>query len=78
VKNIEYIQINDSNKDVILELFGKSLDADGFIIETKNKIRLICPHSNKYIRGNDFSILPNSATFVNNKPYCFAEHIVKI
>jgi len=52
------------------------LDADGFIIETKNKIRLICPHSNKYIRGNDFSILPNSATFVNNKPYCFAEHIV--
>ncbi|PKP54573.1 MAG: hypothetical protein CVT90_00570 [Candidatus Altiarchaeales archaeon HGW-Altiarchaeales-3] len=73
---MKYMQINNSNKGVILELFGKSLDDDGFIIEKKNKIRLICPYSKEHIRGNNFSILPGTATFVNNKPYCFAEHIV--
>ena len=72
---MKYLQVNDSNKDVILELFGKSLDDEGFIIEKKNKNKLICPYSKEHIRGNSFSILPGSATFVNNYPYCFAEHI---
>ena len=73
---MEYIQVNDSNKEVILELFGKSLDDDGFIIEKKTSIKLKCPYSKEYIHGNNFSILPGTATFVNNKAYCFAEHIV--
>jgi len=73
---MEYIQVNDSNKGVILKLFGKSLDDDGFIIEKKTKNKLTCPYSKEHIHGNNFSILPGTATFVNNKSYCFAEHIV--
>ena len=73
--NIKYIQINDLNREVILELFNKSVDNEGFIIEKKTQIRLTCPYSKQHIRLNDFSILPGSTTFVNNKAYCFAEHI---
>jgi len=72
---MKYLQVNDSNKGVILELFGKSLDEEGFIIENKNKKRLVCPYSKEHILGNNFSILPGTATFVNNYPYCFAEHL---
>lgn len=73
---MKYIQINESNKNVILELFNKSTDDGGFIIENKTKKRLVCPYSKQHIMVTNFSILPGSATFVNNKAYCFAEHIV--
>ena len=73
---MKYIQINDSNKEVILELFNKAVDTEGFITEKKTRKRLICPYSQQNIKANSFSILPGSATFVNNKSYCFAEHIV--
>ena len=48
--NIKYIQINDSNREVILELFNKSIDGEGFIIEKKTQIRLTCPYSKQNIR----------------------------
>ena len=72
---MKYLQINDVNKDVILELFSKAVDEEGLIIEKKTGKKLICPYSKQNIHINDFSILPGSATFVNNKIYCFAEHI---
>ena len=37
----ETIEVNDSNKPAILELFNKSVDADGFIIEKKTGKRVI-------------------------------------
>ncbi|MCX6821811.1 MAG: hypothetical protein NTW30_03460 [Candidatus Aenigmarchaeota archaeon] len=73
---MQYIQIDDSNRKIILELFNKSIDKEGFIIEKRTGKRLVCPYSKKNIQKNSFSILPGSATFVNNEIYCFAEHIV--
>jgi len=72
---MKYLQVNEPNKDIILELFNKGIDKEGFIIERKTGKRLLCPYSNMNIKINDFSILPGTATFVNNRAYCFAEHI---
>jgi len=72
---MKYIQVKETNVDVILELFSKEKDPEGFIIEKKTKKRLICPYTREAIRANNFSILPGSATFVKNEPFCFAEHI---
>ncbi len=72
---MKYLQIDESNKDIILELFSKDVDKEGFIINRKTGIRLVCPYSKMNIEVNDFSILPGTATFVNNHAYCFAEHI---
>ena len=72
---MQYIQITKENRDVVLELFRKSIDKDGFIIDKKTGKNLICPYSKDKIHVDDFSVLPSSATFVNNKSYCFAEHI---
>lgn len=76
VKEMEYIRITESNRDVILELFSKSTDTEGYIVEKKTGIRIVCPYTKRNILSKSFSILPGTATFVNNKPYCFAEHIV--
>ncbi len=72
---MEYIQINISNKETILELFGKKTDEFGYITSPEGK-RLMCPYSNEPIHKDNFSILPGSAIFVNNRPFCFAEHLV--
>ena len=75
-KYMKFIQINQENKNAILELFGKTVDNEGFIIEKMTGKRLICPYSEEIIKVDNFSILPGSATFVNNKSFCFAEHMV--
>ena len=49
---MEFLQITPSNKEVILELFNKGLDKDGFIIEKNTEIRLICPYSKQEIHSN--------------------------
>lgn len=72
---MEFLQVTPSNKEVILELFSKQIDKEGFIIEKKSGNRIICPYSKQEIRSDNFSILPGSATFVNNFSYCFAEHV---
>lgn len=72
---MEFLQVTPSNKEVILELFSKKIDKEGFIIEKKSGNRVTCPYSNQEIHSTSFSILPGSATFVNNLSYCFAEHI---
>ncbi len=71
---MKYFQINDSNKDIVLRLFNKTTDSEGYIIEKRTSNRIVCPYTNQNIKVSDFSILPGSATFVNNRPFCFAEH----
>lgn len=72
---MEFLQINQDNVKVILELFSKAVDSEGFITEIKTGKRLICPYSKENIKVDNFSILPGTVTFVNNYPFCFAEHI---
>lgn len=74
---MKYFQINDSNRGTILELFDKDTDTEGYIIEKETGKKLKCPYSNENIKLSDFSILPSSAIFVNNKSYCFSEHRAK-
>ena len=74
---METIQINNSNKSAILELFGKAVDKENYLIEKKTGKKLICPFSNEHIKVNSFSILPGSALFVNNYYYCFSEYMAK-
>ncbi len=72
---MQYLEINDENKKVILELFDKGIDEEGYIVDGVTGQRVICPYTKEQITSDDFSILPGSATFVKNKSYSFAEHI---
>ena len=72
---MEFLQVSSSNKEVILELFSKVIDKEGFIVEKKTGKRIHCPYSKEEINSDNFSIIPGSAIFVNNLSYCFAEHI---
>lgn len=72
---MEYIKIDNNNKTTILELFNKETDAEGFIIEKRTKKRLVCPYTRENIHSTSFSILPGTATFVNNTFHSFAQHL---
>lgn len=72
---MEAIELTETNKAAVLELFSKSIDAEGFIIEKKTGKRIVCPFSNENIKSEDFSIIPGSAMFVNNYYYCFTEYL---
>ncbi|MFO8110596.1 MAG: hypothetical protein R6U17_08805 [Thermoplasmata archaeon] len=73
---MQYLEINEENRKVILELFDKGIDEEGYIVDETGK-RVTCPYTKEQIRSDDFSILPGSATFVKNRSYCFAEHIAR-
>ncbi|MFA4855245.1 MAG: hypothetical protein WC634_01485 [archaeon] len=74
---MEIIKIDESNREAILDLFSKSIDNEGYITEKKTGKKLVCPYSNKHIKIADFSVIPGTATFVNNHYYCFSEHLAK-
>lgn len=71
---MKYIRVSNSNKNVILDLFNKSVDSEGFIVEKGTNNKLVCPYSKQLIKEDSFSILPGSAIFVNNRAYCFSMH----
>jgi hypothetical protein len=71
---MKVIAITPENLESTLSIFGKEIDDDGYLIEKSSKKRLICPYSREPIKKDNFSVLPGSATFVNNYYYCFAEH----
>ncbi len=74
---MEYFRINKESITSVLKFFNKEVDKEGYIIDIKTKIRIICPYSEEIIKASDFSILPGGisekAVFVNNKSYCFSE-----
>jgi len=74
---MEYFRITEENSDSVLELFGKATDSEGYIIEKRTGKKLTCPYTREHIKITDFSILPGSAVFVNNKSFCFSEHRAK-
>ena len=74
---MEIIKIDKSNINALLELFEKDLDKEGYITEKKSGEKVICPYSGEPVNADDFSIIPGSATFVNNYYYCFSEYLAK-
>jgi len=74
---MEYMRITKESVTSVLKFFGKEIDTEGYIIDGKSKIRIVCPYSKEIIKATNFSVLPGTseiAVFVNNKSYCFSEH----
>lgn len=52
------------SKEAVLQLFGKSVDSEGYIIETKSGERVVSPH-NEEVHIDDFvGIRPGSEIFL--------------
>lgn len=62
------------SKAGVLQLFGKSLDDAGYIIESKSGERVVSPH-NEEIHIDDFAgIRPGSEIFLTNDLPSLLEH----
>jgi hypothetical protein len=75
---MEYLQISEENREDILEMFDKTTDKEGFIIDKRTKKRIKCQFSKEEINIKDnFSILPGSSIFIKNNDLSFARYLVK-
>lgn len=53
-------------KEAVLKLFGKSVDAEGYIIEDKTGDRVVSPHNEEVQISGFAGIRPGSEIFITN------------
>lgn len=53
----EIIEINDDNRETILELFEIETDEEGYLMRDGETV--ICPHEEEKIHKDDFTIIPD-------------------
>ncbi|MDO8634573.1 MAG: hypothetical protein Q7K34_04750 [archaeon] len=71
---MEIIEINEQNKQVILEIFNLSVDKENYILD-ENKTRIVCRYSKEPIKLENLAIMPGSEIKINNYSYCISEYI---
>lgn len=60
------IVFNEDVKDFVFEVFNKSVDKDGYIIENETGSRVITPEGN-FLKNEEFAaVVPGSEVFVTN------------
>ncbi len=60
------IVFSEDVKEFVFEVFNKSVDEDGYIVEKGNKSRVITP-AGEHVPSKDFAaIIPGSEVFVTN------------
>lgn len=63
---MKQVVFSEDTKDFILEIFGKKVDDDGYIVEKDTGSRVITPEGN-FVRNEDFAaVVPGSEVFVTN------------
>lgn len=68
------IVFSDDVKDFVFEIFGKSVDKDGYIVEKETGSRVITPEG-EYVLSKDFAaIMPGSEVFVTNDMPSLLKH----
>ncbi len=61
------ITFDNNCKNDILDLFNKSVDNDGFIIENSQKKRKVLTPEGEFININEFAgVMPGSEIFLKN------------
>lgn len=73
--SVEFIDIPEDGKKMILDILGFEIDRDGLIISKANKKPHICPISNEKVHFKNASILPwNSTIIINTSALTMSEY----
>ena len=69
------VVFDEKTKDFVFEVFNKSVDKDGYIIEKESSSRVITPEG-EFVQNKDFAaIVPGSEVFVTNDMPSLLKHV---
>ncbi|MFA4957301.1 MAG: hypothetical protein WC556_10075 [Candidatus Methanoperedens sp.] len=71
---ISFIEVNNEEKKLLLDILDYGVDAEGFIIDKKTKKHHICPFSNTPVSIDDSSLLPGSTIIINTTALTLSEY----
>ena len=73
---MEIIEINDKNRDAILDIFDFSVNEEGFVTD-KSGENVICRYSDEPIKQEHLAVFPGSKIVINNYAYCISEYLTE-
>ena len=71
----EFVNLPENAKLVLLKALDYEVDRQGYVVDSKNKSRVICKYSKKPVLFKDASILPGSTIIINSDPLTISEYI---
>lgn len=74
MQEIRFLDVNDDEKKLLLDILGFEVSEDMVIIEKKTKTPYICPITKKKVRLEDASILPGSTIIINTSAITLSEY----
>lgn len=72
--DISFIEINDEEREVLLDILDYEVDGEGYIVDKRTKKHHICPLSNTKIPISSSSILPGSTIIINTSVLTLSEY----
>jgi len=75
MKNIEFLEISNDDKQVLLDVLGFCVEKDGTIVDKVTKKPHICPLSKTQVKLIDASILPGSTMIINTNALTLSEYM---
>lgn len=77
MKEIEFLEISNEEKKVLLDVLGYDVDEKGLIISREKKVPHICPYTKREVFLDNASILPGSTIIINTSALSLSEYISK-
>ncbi len=71
---ISFIEINEQEKKLLLDILDYHVDDEGFIVDKKTNKHYICPLSKTKIPLSSSSILPGSTIILNTSALTLSEY----
>ncbi len=75
--DISFVEMNDAERKLLLDILDYEVDEDGFIVDKKTKRPYICPVSNTKVPISSSSILPGSTIVLNTSALTLSEYFTR-
>lgn len=72
--DVEVMDLENRDKETVLDLFDKDTDDEGYIIHKKTGERYEDPYQKKPVHEDNFTVMPGSAIFVRSEPASIVAH----
>lgn len=73
-EKISFIEVNEEERRLLLDILDYEVDGDGLIVDKKTKRHYICPISKTKVPISSSSILPGSTIILNTSALTLSEY----
>jgi hypothetical protein len=77
MKEIEFIEISEGEKKILLDVLGYDVDEKGLIISREDNKPHRCPYTKREVFLKNASILPGSTIIIDTSVLSLSEYVSK-